>query len=529
MTVGSPPEEAGSGTKNTDAELRTHIRGSSLLLLGRVISIFLNFATQVLTVRYLTKGDYGAFSWAIAMVTMGSTLSLLSMQKAVSRFLPIFLEKNDRPSQRGTILLAVGSTLTFGLAIIALAFVGHGWLTDTFVSDTRSVGLLLILVALVPMQGLDSLLHALFAVLASPRAIFFRRHILSPLFRLAAVITVIAIAGSVEALAIGYLVAGALGIAAYLVLLRRLLARLGLFGGTIPEKDRGVKVPARELYRFGLPLVTTDLLWFLKTTVVVIILEALEGTDAVAEFRAVVPLAALNVLILHNIRILYLPLASRLLARDDAAGVGLLYARTTAWITVITFPIFAVCVFLAEPVTTLLFGERYSSAATILTVLAIGQFIDAAFGVNLATLNAFARVRFIAFVNVFIALLAVGAQFLLIPRYGALGAAAAATGTIVVQNVIHQTGLIRLTGVGTLSGASLRVYGVVLGVLALLVGARFTLDSPVLLAGLIAIGSLGILRFSRDTLDIAETFPELKKVPGLGKLVSSPRPSDRCE
>ena len=495
-----------------DGELRQHIRGSSLLLFGRVIAIFLNFATQVLTVRYLSKGDYGAFSWAIAVVTMGSTLSLLSMQKVVSRFLPIYMEKKDLPAQRGAILLAVGSTLTLGLAIIAMTFAARGWLTESLVSNQKSVGLLLVLVVLVPMQGLDSLLHALFAVLASPRAIFFRRHILSPLFRLAAVLTIILTAGSVRALAIGYLVAGALGIGAYLVLLRSLLARLRIIGREAPP---GVRVPAGEMYRFGLPLVTTDILWFLKTTVVVIILEAIRGTDAVAEFRAVVPLAGLNVLILHNVRVLYLPLASRLLARNEFDSVGTLYSRTSAWITVISFPIFAVCVFLAAPVTTLLFGDRYSSASTILIVLAVGQYVDAALGVNLSTLNAFARVRFIASVNCLVAIFAVALQFILVPRWGALGAGIAATATVVVQNALNQTGLIRLAGVGQFRGSQLRVYGAVGVSIGILLAARSLTSKPWIIALLIVVISGCLIRWSRDALDITETFPELKRVPGL--------------
>ena len=47
---------------------RKQIRGSSLLMAGKFISVGLNFASQVLIVRYLTKSDYGAWAYTFAIV-----------------------------------------------------------------------------------------------------------------------------------------------------------------------------------------------------------------------------------------------------------------------------------------------------------------------------------------------------------------------------------------------------------------------------------------------------------------------------
>src|SRR5919198_1404902 len=41
-----------------------HLRGSVLLLFGRVVALGLNFLIQILIVRYLSKSDYGAFAYA---------------------------------------------------------------------------------------------------------------------------------------------------------------------------------------------------------------------------------------------------------------------------------------------------------------------------------------------------------------------------------------------------------------------------------------------------------------------------------
>ena len=44
----------------------TQIRGSSLLLFGRIISTAVNVVIQVVIVRYLSKTQFGAFAYALS-------------------------------------------------------------------------------------------------------------------------------------------------------------------------------------------------------------------------------------------------------------------------------------------------------------------------------------------------------------------------------------------------------------------------------------------------------------------------------
>jgi O-antigen/teichoic acid export membrane protein len=485
-----------------------------------MIAILINFLAQVLIVRYLSKNDFGAFAYAVSVVSMGSSLGLLGVHKAVVRYLPIYLERKDRAAIVGTIVLVLASTLTLGIALIALTFGLSGFLEENVVSNPRSVGLLLIMITLVPLQGFDSIFQGMCAVFASPRAIFIRRHILGPVLKLAAVITVLVTAGSVELLATGFLVAGIIGVAAYVLLLRRVIR-----SSVMPSREGALRlrIPFREIYSYCLPLVTTDILLILRTTVPIIVLESFRGTSELAEFQAVLPVAALSLLLLQSLRFLYTPFASRLFARQDTEGINQLYSQTTAWITVITFPIFAICVFLSGPMTEALFGARYSDASTLLTILAIGFYFNAATGLNLYTLNVFARVGFVAAVNTVVAALALVLYFTLIPSYGALGAAIATTTTLIVHNVLNQVGLVMLTGVGHFRGSHVRIYVAVAMVSTILLGVRMVTSSVWILLPLIVISGFGLLRWSRDLLAIADTFPELARVPGFRLIVGGRR------
>src|SRR6476661_5203575 len=59
---------AAPAPRTTKSATAKAVRGSSLLLLGKVLALGLNFVSQILIVRYLTKNDYGAFAYALSIV-----------------------------------------------------------------------------------------------------------------------------------------------------------------------------------------------------------------------------------------------------------------------------------------------------------------------------------------------------------------------------------------------------------------------------------------------------------------------------
>ena len=62
-----------------------HMRGSSLLLVGRFFAYGLEFAAQVLLVRYLTKSDFGAFSYALSIVVLLEGIAVLELPNTLAR------------------------------------------------------------------------------------------------------------------------------------------------------------------------------------------------------------------------------------------------------------------------------------------------------------------------------------------------------------------------------------------------------------------------------------------------------------
>jgi O-antigen/teichoic acid export membrane protein len=488
---------------------RKQIRGSSLLLAGRFLTLGSNLVVQVLIVRYLTKADYGAFAYALSLVSLGASIATFGLDRSITRFVPIYDEQRNYGKLFGTVVLAVGTVLSLGVLTLIVVYGVQAVVGGSLIGDERAVDVLLILILLVPINSLDGLLMGMFAVFSKPRAIFFRKHVLTPAFRLTIVLLLVLGNRDVFFLAGGYVFAGALGVAIYSVLLYRTLKSDGLLARfSLPT----IQIPAREIFGFTIPLLTSDLVYMTMNTSDVILLGHFGGPDDVADFRVIWPAAHLNQVVMASFTLLFTPVAARMFARNDREGINNLYWSTAIWIAVLTFPVFALTFSLAQPVTDILFGSRYSDSATYLTLLSLGYYFNAALGFNGLTLKVYGRLRYVVTINVIAALVNLGLNFILIPRYGPLGAAIGTCSTLVLHNFLKQGGLLLGTGVRLFRGRDLAVYASIVVAAVFLLALQLVVSPPALVGfAVAALVSLAVIAFSRKSLRAGEMFPELKR------------------
>ncbi|MFQ5737387.1 MAG: flippase [Acidobacteriota bacterium] len=489
------------------------IRGSTLLVTGRLIAVGLNFAAQVSLARYLGTDDYGLFFYALSFVAFWQAFATLGFKRAISRFVPIYDEKGEIEKLFGTILLSGGVVIATGLTIIGTFYLAPGLFSHFLIQGDRAVVLLSILVFLVPVEGLDLLLVHLFAAFGEPRAIFFRKYVLGPGLKLLVVLLLISLGTSVKFLAWGYLLASVAGLTLYLWVLLGIFRRRGLFQSC---RLRTLRIPVREVLSFTLPVLTSDLLTVVMNPVSVLLLGYFHDASEVARFRVVLPAARFNTLVMSSLGMLYTPAAARLFARKDTRGINSLYWNTAAWTAVLSFPIFAMTFCMASPLTTFLYGARYESSATILALLALGYYFNASLGFNGVTLKVLGKVRYTVAIDLLTLATNAAANMILIYRYGALGAALGTAGTMVFHNILKQAGLGLVSGLHVLDWKYVSFYLTIGGGVLALVAVQFFAPRNVYLgATFVLLTALFVLAAGRKKLDIGQTFPALLRIPVL--------------
>jgi O-antigen/teichoic acid export membrane protein len=482
-----------------------------MLLLGRMLSVGLNLITQVAIVRYLSIADYGAFAYALSLVTLIGSLLGLGFDRAISRFLPVYDERKEPARFLGTAALVFGIILGLGAAVILLVIGFQGSL-GLLIDDRRAIAVVVIMIFSAPLEALDGALTGFFAVFRSARTIFIRRYILAPSLRLGVVLLLIGTGSGVGFLAAGYVIAGAVGILLYATMIPGILRDAEVWDHL---KARKIEVPFREIASYTVPLLTMDLVLLSMSSFDALLVGNMHGADAVAQLRVVDSTSKLNSLVFMTFSILFVPTAARFFARNDRVGMRDLYWTTSAWIAVLSFPIFACTFSLAEPLTIALFGQRYASSAVILALISLARYIDTAFGPNGTTIRIFGGIKEFVGVNVGTAAFHIALTLLLVPTFSAMGAAVSILVTYIVYNALKQYVLRRVSGVPMFDTHYSPTYAAIIGGALVILLIEVFVNPPFIVALIIAgIGSLGVIAFARSSLRIVETFPELLRFPG---------------
>jgi O-antigen/teichoic acid export membrane protein len=156
------------------------------------------------------------------------------------------------------------------------------------------------------------------------------------------------------------------------------------------------------------------------------------GLYAVAQRGALLvafPLLALNAAIA--------PTAARLWANGEVGQLQRLATLGARGVLLVSLPIAIAFVFAGEQLVTLVFGATFTGAALPLAILTLGQLVNAATG-SVATLLMMTGEQRRAVVGIGVGLvLNLGLGMVLIPGYGATGAAIAASVGLVAANLIH--------------------------------------------------------------------------------------------
>lgn len=506
-------------TRYSAVGTQTSIRASSGMLVGYAFSQLINFLVQIGIVRYLTKSEYGAFAWALAAVLLVQAVVPLGLDRASARFLTLYDERRDYNRLFGLMVIELIVIVGMGVLVVGGALVLSGTLEEIAPSSSAVV-ILLVLIALAPIQALDVILVEMFAVFASPWSVFLRRYVMEPALRLLVVALLIMFDQQAMFLTVGFVLVGAVGLTLYLILLLRLFRRNGL---AQHFSMRGIVLPWSEVARFCGPVMLMSLVAVATTELAAVILGRDGGSTEVAELRAVLPFAVLNLGVFFTFTTLFTPAAARLVARGEHQSVRDLYWQSAMWVAVLTFPVLAATTALARPFTVFALGDRYASSAVILMILSVGYYLNAAFGFNGLIVQLLGRSKWVLVTSGLTLLVMVVATFVLVPEYLAVGAAFSVLITLVVHNLLKQLGL----GFGAGIGIVHRAHSVVILQVGLAVVLMYGFEywfEPGLGIGLliVVVMWLLLLRRTRAHLRLSDVFPEATRIPGLRWLLSAP-------
>jgi O-antigen/teichoic acid export membrane protein len=166
----------------------------------------------------------------------------------------------------------------------------------------------------------------------------------------------------------------------------------------------------------------------------ILIAGAIVPAEELAQLSAAQRTAMLTSFVLMVVNMVVAPRYAQMWKNDDMAGIQRLAKWSTRGMIAMVAPIILVMVLIPERVMSL-FGEGYEQAALLLTIMAVGQFINVATGSVGYLLNMSGHEKDYRRVTLFVGPLTIVAAFIFTSQCGGIGAAFATALGVASQNI----------------------------------------------------------------------------------------------
>ncbi len=180
----------------------------------------------------------------------------------------------------------------------------------------------------------------------------------------------------------------------------------------------------RPMLAFSMPLMLSLLTGYLLFHVDVLMLGGLAGIREVGLYSAATRLALPLFLVLDSVARAFAPMVAQLFSQGHIERLAPVYAGATEWIIAINVPAGIVIAMNAEALLGI-FGAEFVPAATALRVLCLGIVAATSCGAAASVLTMTRWQRLEMFDNLLLLATNIVLNFVLVPRFGALGAAIA--------------------------------------------------------------------------------------------------------
>ncbi len=407
-------------------------KGGGILTAGRLFEMAGGFAIALLLARLLGAEQYGLYALALQVALVIAGVSSLGLDSAMVRYVAMLNTKQDEAGIWGTIQIGVGCAVgTSALMGTVLYFTAVPLAVDVF-DEPQLTPLLHVLSVFVPCLTLSNMLVSIAHGFKRMDYSVIAQSFVQLLVRLTLVI-VLSITG-LNAFRVA-VIFGVADITASLALLH-LLNREFRLVRPISTARRDV----REIANFSWPLWLSDLLRKFRRNIEIMLLGTLSTVAHVGIFALVSRINHVGRVSYQSICSSVKPVFAELQTHQDWQQMGRLYQTTSRWAFTLNLPTFLFFVMYPGPILAI-FGESFTDGARALIILALSELVIAATGTCGSIIDMTGRTRLKLVNSIVWSVLLVSGNFLLIPRWGLVGAA---TATCVAVSVVNLARLIEV-------------------------------------------------------------------------------------
>lgn len=429
---------ASSGSQNAQARLVAREAGGTWA--ANLLGVGCRYLAMLGAAHILKGKLYGDYTLSLAITGVMAVIAVLGLSPGLLPFLSRARQSGDEQEVRAVVRSAMLPVIVASLALTLVVYLLAPWAAQVLFKKPHLEQFLAPLSGLVGLGAITTVsLTLLQGFMAVKQRVWIERVVVTA--TIAAGMGVswlfdLGIGGAVGSTLLGALA----GLIAGVTLLRRRVS--GAFHPSTPAAP--LRVGA--LLGYSWPLLGTSMLAFLLLWTDVLVMGVLSGSAEVGVYGACARIAAIAMLAHESLGPVFVARLSDLHARDDWDGIRHLYLLTARWAMWPGLALaWSISIFGGDILG--LFGEEFRAGTEILSVLCIGKALASSTGMTGRVLGITGRAR----LNLINMILLVGGNvllnFLWIPIWGGIGAAAATSLCLILVRLLQVTQLRVLYGI----------------------------------------------------------------------------------
>ena len=410
-----------------DIQIKELLKGSSLSLVIKIVGVATGYVFSLLvSMRYGAKG-YGIYSLSLTVLWVFGLIGLMGFNDAVLRFIPQF--KSEDNLHKIKVLYKDILQLTAPISLLlSISLYIFSYKIAVVVFNDHSLFIALRMISfLIPFFVINQLNIEVMRAFKHIKFSEYLRNLNVPLFNILffAVINLLVINYYTAVLSYCLTILISFLLSAYFVV-RKLRS--------LPKKNEEY-LSKKELFKISSPMMLTGFMYIITEHIDKIMLGIFSSTENVGIYNIAFKVSSLIIISFIAINTIVAPIFSEFYWSnkiEDFKKVVKFSSKLMFWTSA---PLFVILIVFSEFVLGF-FGNEFIIGKNALIILAIGHFVNALSGSVGLLLNMTGKQCIFRNIFLIAVIINVVLNFILIPKYGIVGAAIATTISTATWNII---------------------------------------------------------------------------------------------
>ena len=418
-------------TDNIFSDLSKIVKGAGVIFSGSLLGKILIFFYSILIARYFDIEDVGIYFLGLSITEFIASIALLGLDVAMVRFIAIYDSEKDINRKKGTMLACVGIAMLVSILAAILLYLSSEYISYTLFKKPNLKIVLLLFSLSIPFLALKKIFLASIEGLKLMQYSVYTNNVAEVGLRFSfTLIFIYLFKSDLKGLIIANLITSIL------------TALLAFYYATkfIPILNNKIKpiYEFKNLLNFSLPLVLSRLFFSLMSSVDTFLLGYLSSATNVAIYNIVMRIVSIATLAQTGFNQIFSPFVADLHNRNEVNKLSNLFKIASKWTFAISLPLFLLFIIFPWYFLTI-FGGSFTEGAACLIVISIAYLLNSTLSLSATLISMSGRSDITLKNNIVAAFFNFILIYLLIPKFGALGAAIGTGISIIILNLFRVT------------------------------------------------------------------------------------------